>query len=591
MNKTITLIIFWLAGPLFTFHFGQSFTRIIDSSNAVVSDSFPGGYPGAAWIDYNSDGLLDLFVNNDYLYKNEGNGNFSKNLTFKGNTQPITPPNTISSGSSWADYDNDGDLDMFSASSKSWLFRNEGDESFTRITKGIIADSVANRGWGCAWADYDNDGNIDLLIVHPANFVPGTPLPNLLFHNDGPPDYTFTKITDFHFTTQLAPYTVATWSDYDLDGDVDLFIGSGPATGTPARDYLYKNMLIENGSVSFERINDSPLGTDLQDGQVWNWIDFDNDGDLDAFLTNYGAAPNRFYRNDNGTFISVTTGMELGSMACLANSWGDFDNDGYLDVVITSETKNYFFHNNGDGTFSSVTNAVSINGNGRGVTIGDYDNDGDLDIFIIGNPAGRGLFRNDNQNGNNWIFLKLTGTQSNKAAIGARIRLKANINGNSIWQMREVAAQNGFNSQNSLDVHFGLGNASKIDSIIIYWPSGIQQILTNEDLNNSLEIIETGSADINYNEINNLNNFKLEQNYPNPFNPATKIKYFVPHNSYVTLKVYNLIGELKKILVQDYKNIGEHLIEFNANGLNSGIYFYVLSAGEFISSNKMILLK
>ncbi|HSP88423.1 MAG TPA: VCBS repeat-containing protein, partial [Ignavibacteriaceae bacterium] len=361
MTKGITIIFFWFISFFFSHLLAQTFTKITDQSNVIVTDSFPGGYQGTAWVDYNNDGLLDLFINNDYLYKNEGNGNFSKNLTFKGRTQSLNPT-TISSGSSWADYDNDGDLDMFSASSKSFLFRNEGNETFERISTGVIGDSLANRGWTCVWADYDNDGNLDLLIVHPANFVPGTPIPNLLFHNDGPPDYTFTKVTDFHFTTQLAPYTVATWSDYDLDGDVDLFIGSGPATGTPARDYLYKNMLKETDSVSFERINDSPIGTDLQDGQVWNFIDYDNDADLDAFITNYGAAPNRFYKNDNGIFTSITTGMELGSQSCLSNSWGDFDNDGYLDVVITSETKTYFFHNNGDGTFSSINNSVSVNG-------------------------------------------------------------------------------------------------------------------------------------------------------------------------------------------------------------------------------------
>ncbi|HSP87640.1 MAG TPA: ASPIC/UnbV domain-containing protein, partial [Ignavibacteriaceae bacterium] len=276
---------------------------------------------------------------------------------------------------------------------------------------------------------------------------------------------------------------------------------------------------------------------------------------------------------------------------CLSNSWGDFDNDGYLDVVITSETKTYFFHNNGDGTFSSINNSVSVNGSERGVTIGDYDNDGDLDIFIIGGPAGRGLFKNGNQNSNNWVILKLTGTQSNKSAIGTRISLKADLNGTFKWQMREIAAQNSFNSQNSLDVHFGLSNAAKIDSIIIYWPSGISQIITDASINSILEVTESGSTRINENSINSLNNFTLEQNYPNPFNPVTNIKYTVPEKSFITIKIFNLLGELKNTLVRDFKDKGDYNIEFNAEEFSSGIYFYVLQVGKFITSKKMVILK
>jgi hypothetical protein len=134
MKTIILLLTSWFVGLLFSTLFAQTFTRITDQSNPIVSDSFPAGYAGAAWIDYNNDDLLDLFVNNDYLYKNEGNGNFTKNLTFKGRTQALVPPNVIGSGNSWADYDNDGDLDMFSASAKSFLFRNEGDETFAKIT-------------------------------------------------------------------------------------------------------------------------------------------------------------------------------------------------------------------------------------------------------------------------------------------------------------------------------------------------------------------------------------------------------------------------------------------------------------------------
>lgn len=133
-------------------------------------------------------------------------------------------------------------------------------------------------------------------------------------------DGRFTRIEDYEFTQNLAPYTIPTWTDYDQDGDLDLFIGSGPA-GSAARDYIYINQLIETGSVDFIRLEDGPLGTDLQDGQTYNTIDYDNDGDFDIFLTNYSAVPDRFYINDNGTYVSTSTTFTV-TGSNLANNWG-----------------------------------------------------------------------------------------------------------------------------------------------------------------------------------------------------------------------------------------------------------------------------
>ncbi len=599
-------LVFFLVGAVFSETIlSQTFTKITDTTNPVVTDSFTLGYPGTAWIDYNNDGFLDLFVNNDYLYTNNGNGNFTKNLYFKGKTSSINPPNTIASGGSWADYDNDGDLDFYSASAHSFLFRNNGDGSFSKITSGEIGDSVGNRGWTAVWADYDNDGNVDLLVVHPAGFVPGGSIPNRLYHNDGPPNYTFTKQDGYEFVTQLSSYTVATWTDFDLDGDIDLFIASGPANGTLASDYLYKNTLIENGEVGFERINTQPLGTDLQNGQVWNWIDFDNDGDLDGFLTNYGGVGNRFYINNNGSYTDSPSNLALSRAKCLTNAWGDFDNDGFLDVIITSESKTYFFHNNGDGTFSNVSNSMTTSNAERGVTIGDYDNDGDLDAFIAGFSGGNGLFRNDNSNGNGWIKLKLVGTKSNKSAIGAKVKLKATINGKAMWLFREVQAQNSFNSQNSLIVHFGLGDATVIDSLVVIWPSGTKDVFESL-LPNQFKTITEGEV-TGINEKSDLipKSFKLEQNYPNPFNPTTKIRYSIPYliqtknNSFVQLAVYDLLGKKIDVLVNEKQKPGNYEVTFNGNELPSGVYFYKLkvfgsntfSGSNFIKTKKLILIK
>ncbi len=583
----------------------QSFTRITDKSNPVVTDSFPSGYPGTAWIDYNNDGNLDLFANNDYLYTNNGNGNFTKNLYFKKKTASIIPGTSPGSGGSWADYNNDGNIDFYSAGAESFLFKNNGDGSFSKITEGAIADSFGNRGWTAAWGDYDNDGNVDLIIVHPAGFVPGGSIPNQLYHNDGPPNYTFTKQTGYEFTDHIAPYTVATWSDYDLDGDIDLFIASGPASGSSARDYIFKNTLIENGAVGFERIDSSPIGTDLQDGQVYNWIDFDNDGDLDGFLTNYGSAVNRFYINNDGNYTNSPANLELTRAQCLANAWGDFDNDGFLDFIITSEGQTFYFHNNGDGTFKNVKNAIAVSAGERGVTIGDYDNDGDLDVFIIGASGGNGIFKNDNDNGNGCLKLKLIGIQSNRSAIGAKVKLKATISGKAMWQFREVQAQNSFNSQNSLIVHFGLGDAVIIDSLEVIWPSGIIDIFKDVTPNQFKTITEGEVTGVKEKSELKPNEFKLEQNYPNPFNPVTKIRYSLPSSpqnksfSSVQLKVYDILGKEVTTLLNKEQPPGNYEINFNAEAFHSGVYFYrllVFNAGSaqnqiFSESKKLILIK
>lgn len=170
----------------------QTFTKITDPTNPIVIPPGPSGYTGASWVDFDNDNDLDLFVNNTMLYRNDGNGTFVALTTNLGDGQSLVTGN----GNSWADYDNDGDLDCFISCSPSFLYRNDGNGNFIKITSGDIGDGMGNRGWSCAWADFNNDGNLDLAITHPAGFVPPTnqPLPNHLLLNDGPPNYTFTKI-------------------------------------------------------------------------------------------------------------------------------------------------------------------------------------------------------------------------------------------------------------------------------------------------------------------------------------------------------------------------------------------------------------
>lgn len=461
----------------------QTFEKITDSSNPVVTFMATQNYSGGAWIDYNNDGLMDLFVTDNFLFKNTGNGNFEAVSSDLGSLQT----SNLGTGTTWADFDNDGDLDCFIAGNPSVLYRNDGDDQFVPDLKGSLSLDTANRGWAAAWGDYNNDGFTDLIVTHPAGFV-GPALTSHFFINNGRGE--LIKFSGYEFSQVQAPYTVATWSDYDLDGDLDLFIGTGPASGTPAKDYLYENQLAQTDSANLVRITGTAFSDELQDGQVWNWIDYDNDGDLDGFVTNYGATNNHFYVNNNGTYTSVTNALTISGQQ-LANTWGDIDNDGDLDVITTGDKGgNGFFINNGDGSFTRISNKIDSLSS-RSATFGDYDNDGHLDLFLTGAGNNKGLYHNITDNSNHWILISLTGTVSNKAAIGAKVRVKATIAGKKTWQFREVSAQNSFNGMNSLRVHFGLAESEMIDSLIVQWPSGNTDIQTGVSADQILSIKET----------------------------------------------------------------------------------------------------
>lgn len=281
------------------------------------------------------------------------------------------------------------------------------------------------------------------------------------------------------------------------------------------------------------------------------------------------------------------------------SSIGDIDNDGDLDIIISKaftaqKTANLLYLNNNDGTFTKSNDAaVQDSGWTYGVAFGDYDNDGWLDLFearCYNKNENNVLFHN-NGGSNNWIMLNLEGTLSNKSAIGAIIKIKTQISGNPVWQIRKVAGQNGYCGQN-LQIHFGLGNATQIDSVVIEWPSGIIQNFEGLILNNYNEVIEdTNLVSVNYELNQQPTGFQLSQNYPNPFNPSTTIEYSIPEAGYLKLEVFNSIGEVVATLVEGLKAAGNYKFDFHNKNLSSGIYFYSLSAGYYQQTKKMILMR
>jgi hypothetical protein len=274
--------------------------------------------------------------------------------------------------------------------------------------------------------------------------------------------------------------------------------------------------------------------------------------------------------------------------------WWDYDNDGDLDLFVTNHLgyDNFLYDNNGNGTFTKNVSSIVANDGGfsETCTVGDYDNDGDLDLFVSNVTENNFLYLN-NGNSNSWINILCEGTLSNRSGIGAKVRTMATIGGNPVWQLRQVG-ESGYRSQNSLNVEFGFGDATIIDSLTIEWPSGILDVYTDLPVNQFMTAIE-GQAIPAVGEGQNdvPQEFSISQNYPNPFNPSTTIKYGIPEASLVTIKVYNMLGQEVTTLVDGPKEAGYHQVQFTPRGKASGAYFYRMSAHPNSGRSKVTLTR
>lgn len=580
-----------------------NFSRVVTGATTVDRANSN----GAAWIDFDGDDDLDLFVANiggspNFLYENDGTGLLERVLV-----GPVGTDVRSSRGLCWADFDNSGAVDVFVTGSTGapMLYRNVDGGDLQPVNILTTFGTADLRGWACAWGDFDADGFVDLVISHPAGFVGSPSTSNHLFRNNR--DGTFTRVSDGPVTAGLAPYTVPTFSDYDLDGDLDLFIGSGPANGVPGPDFLYRNTLVESGTAVYERITEGPLATTNRDGQVINWIDYDNDRDLDVYVTNWGGTSggmrDELFRNDDGTLVTIADGAIVrDKQVSLANLWADFDNDGDLDVFVTDGSgsgSNRLYDNNGDGTFRRLVTGPAVNDRAVswGATAGDMDADGDLDLYVANinlgsqNNTPNFLYRNDLDNGNHWIRLKLTGVASNRSGIGAKVHAKAEIGGMPVWQFREVSSQNSFNGHNSLFVHVGLGDATRVDSLVIDWPSGHTDVFTAIEPDRFISVIEGESPTVVASErgVELLNDVNFEENYPNPFTGSTTITFVLPGAASVLLEIVDLLGRVVATPVDDTRTAGRHRIEVSTDKLSSGTYLLRLSAAGRLKTRSMTI--
>ena len=503
---------------------------------------------GAAWGDYDNDGYPDLYVvdvaapltasaeqfaqapGGNRLYHNNRDGTFADvtgnaGVGFRG----------VGMAAAWADYDNDGRLDLVVTSyDRIVLYRNNGDGTFTDVT--TRARLVKFRGFwtGAAWGDYDRDGRVDLYVCAYVQYqfrpedlrkssaqyttlVPFTlnpssypPQRNLLLHNNG--DGTFTEVArQAGVDNPTGRSLSAAWSDFNGDGWPDLYVANDVSESA-----MYLNL--RNGR--FKAVSHEAWVSDYRGAMGLAIGDWDRDGDSEIFITHWIAQQDALFDNLRFSrggarkpgplrFADVADIVGLGQISLNVIGWGtsflDYDNDGQLDLFVVNGStfqeekdparlvpmKNFLFWQKSPEEGFFEVGAVSGPAFqkprvGRGAAFADYDNDGDVDVFIVNQEGPPTLLRNEGGNRKNWIKVRVQPARSNRTGFGTRVEIEAGGQA----QFQEIGGQASYLSQNFLEAHFGLNQEKEVQRLTVTFPSGIARTLEHVPANQIVTVQE-----------------------------------------------------------------------------------------------------
>ena len=481
---------------------------------------------GGGFIDFDGDGDLDIYLLNgaaipgfvpdqpisSVLYRNDGNGSFTDVTDQAG----VGNVGGYGMGMAVADYDNDGDDDLFVTNyGENILYRNEGDGVFDDVTAqaGLSVPRNPLFSTSAAFLDYDRDGHLDLYVCVYVAFNFDTNkrcsrdgiqsycgpdiyegVADLLYRNNG--DGTFSDVsTEAGIANPNGKGLGVVAGDYDGDGWTDIFVANDL---TP--DFLYRNSgdgtftdqaLLAGVAYGEDGVARAGMGVDFGD--------YDRNGSPDIYVTNFSLEPNSLHRNNgNGTFTETTFVAGVGNPTLLFLGFGtafkDFDHDGWLDLfaanghvidnislfdpTITYAQTNQLFRNEGDGRFTDVSVRAGapfqVERVHRGAAFGDVDNDGDIDILVTTVNDVPLLLRNDGEDGSGSLLVSTEGVRSNRSGIGARVTVITD----AMRQRREVRSGYSYLAANDLRAHFGLGTSAGADSVIVDWPSGARDVVT-----------------------------------------------------------------------------------------------------------------
>jgi hypothetical protein len=481
---------------------------------------------GIGFLDYDGDGWQDIYIVQGALMSQYVEGTKLHGALFRNNHDGTFTEVTEAAGltrSAWgmgvsaADYDNDGDVDLYlTCLGPNILYRNDGGGTFTDVTGSA---GVGDDRWStsAAFGDIDNDGDLDLYVSnyialdfrklpepkcsHRGNMVLCGPkgllnAPDALYRNNG--DGTFSDVTEQSGAVDVGPYDGLGCVMADLDNDRDLDI-------VVANDATPNLVFVNRGDGSFEEmgfLTGLALNADgLEQASMGiDAADYNNDGLLDVYMTHFALEYSTLYLNKGRLhFDDVTSSARIAGPEWLLVSWGvrfvDFDLDGWKDIIHSNGhvypylikaglNESYaqpksLYRNERDGTFSDVAKrvgpAVQVPEVSRAAAFADFDNDGDIDFVVANMNGSPSLFRCDQKGGNHWVMFRTVGSQSNRDGIGARINLTAG----GLKQVWEIKRTVGIYSVSDPRAHFGLGSAGRIDSLEVLWPSGSTQQFTD----------------------------------------------------------------------------------------------------------------
>ena len=533
---------------------------------------------GVAWADFDKDGDYDIF-----MAKGSGPSKLVRNDGFQVFTDVTTPAvggGGGDLGSTVVDYDDDGDLDIYTTNANwaSRMLRNDGG-TFVSVSAGD-ATSV---GWAqsAAWADYDRDGDLDLFVSHWNE-------PDRLYRNDGNGllhDVTPAVLADEGANTGVA------WGDFDNDLDPDLYVG-GRVSGK-----LYRN-----DAGTFANVTNATLAKPGVNGVVWG--DYDSDNDLDLYLAR-DLNTSRLLRNDSTPGVVNFTDMYIPVVRDPGPGQGavffDYDADGDLDIFLAkaglnnaSGEPNALFINNGgsDSYVLGSAGPILAEANSRGVACGDYDGNGTPDIYVANWGSSNQLLSNMAQ-GSHWTEIRLIGTQSNSQGIGAKVRVVAG----PLKMLREISAGSGIYSQDAARAQFGVSGAVlMVDSVQVYWPSGLITDTTNVPINQIITMRETpDQTGIGDGEM--PVGVRLLAATPNPFRAGTVIAYDLSQASPVELLVTDPSGRILRVLESSpSKEPGSYSQRWDGRNdagrrVAAGVYFYSLTTSRFRQSYPVVLVR
>jgi hypothetical protein len=429
---------------------------------------------GVCWVDLDNDGDVDLIAvgassGQIGVWENDGTGNFTSRAATAGLGSIV--PAGCASGVCAADYDGDGDLDIFIVTgggvfnTPDRLYRNNGNWTFTAVS---TVAHVANIGSGmhASWADFDNDGDLDLYVC---NYDVSTA--DALYRNNG--DGTFTDVSTAYGLNEHNLTFQSCWFDYDNDGDVDLYLSNDRGAACPTcGNKLFRN---EGPGVPFTDVTVS-AGANIRMNSMGTAIgDFDGNGSIDVYSTNTVEGNKLLLNQGNGTFVESSLPTATVSYAV---GWGalffDYDNNTCSELYVcnmdSTAPDRFYVHN---GTWPCVDQSQGLGLGDTGVSFcaayADIDGDGDLDMILSDYNAPLQLYINNEATGNAWSMFRVVGLAKNLWGVGARVRVTTG----TVSQVRDVmAGSDAFKSQNDLRVHFGLAQAEVMDQVLVTWPGG-----------------------------------------------------------------------------------------------------------------------